>query len=94
MNAVRRTVSSVETNWRVLAFNTNGRLYSIVAINAQQSASTLVLKSDGSFSLTQPTHVYRTSPTEDYVSVASPQLQNGQLTISAPAMSIYTIFFQ
>ena len=43
--------------------------------------------------LTQPKEVWRSSPTEDYVKVDIPVLEDGVLTVEAPAMSIFTIFF-
>ncbi|KZT65048.1 glycoside hydrolase family 30 protein [Daedalea quercina L-15889] len=70
-------------------------IYSVVAMNAQWNASSLTLRGDDAFALTQPTTVYRTSVTEDYVEVDVPVLgEDGTLVIEAPEMSIYTMFFK
>ncbi|KAI0079335.1 glycoside hydrolase [Panus rudis PR-1116 ss-1] len=94
IGAVRRLVSNVEGNWRIQAFDLNGRLYSVVAFLGQQSSGSLTLSTDGSFTLTQPSRAFRSSPSEDYVQVSAPSLSGGKLTVNAPAMSIYTFFFQ
>lgn len=103
IGSIRRTVTSVESNWRVLAFDAPGACSAfstcnrapraVVAFNGQNSASTLVLRSSSGFSLTTPSQVFRSSPSEDYVQVSAPQVQNGELRIDAPALSIYTLFF-
>lgn len=70
-----------------------GAPYSVVAFNGQWINSTLVLGSGEGVELTQPKEVRRSSPTEDYVKVDVPVLEDGVLTVEAPAMSILTIFF-
>lgn len=103
IGAVRRPVTAVESNWRVLAFDAPGSCtaYStcnrvpraVVAFNGQNSASTLTLRAASGFALTNPTQVFRSSASEDYVQVGGLTVQNGVITIQAPALSIYTIFF-
>lgn len=103
LGSVRRSVTSVESNWRVLAFDNPGSCTAfstcnrvpraIVAFNGQNAASTLVLRASSGFSLQTPSQVFRSSPNEDYVQVSAPQLQNGEIRIDAPALSIYTLFF-
>ncbi|KAI0713099.1 glycoside hydrolase [Fomitopsis betulina] len=111
VGAVRRAVSpdsdsdSSDNAWRVLAFDFDDSceqystcdepLYSVVAINAQWEASNITLTGNGSFTLTQPVAVYRTSATEDYTEVQMPILgADGSLLINAPEMSIVTLFFK
>ncbi|KZT29657.1 glycoside hydrolase family 30 protein [Neolentinus lepideus HHB14362 ss-1] len=91
IGAVRVNVSSVETNWRVLAFNSpsTSQLFSVVAMNAQNITSTLTLSGSG---LGAPSEAYMTDPSSDYTSVQL-SVANGSLVIDAPALSIYTIFF-
>ncbi|TFK49535.1 glycoside hydrolase [Heliocybe sulcata] len=93
VGAVRVNVSSVETSWRVLAFNSpdTGRLCSVVAMNAQNSASTLVLS--GNEGLGAPSGAYLTDPGADYAPVELSLAANGSIVIHAPALSIYTVFF-
>ena len=69
-------------------------IYSVVAMNAQWNASSITLTGDGTFNLTRPVSMYRTSATEDYAEVEVPTLStNGSIIVDAPEMSIFTIFF-
>ncbi|EPQ52705.1 hypothetical protein GLOTRDRAFT_46629 [Gloeophyllum trabeum ATCC 11539] len=94
VGATLLNVTTVETNWRVLAFTAPGtsRLSSVVAMNAQQSPSTLTLSLEGG-RLAQPSRAFMTDAGGDYVPIALSLAANGSLVIQAPAMSIYTIFF-
>lgn len=111
MGAIRRAVSpdsdsdSSDNAWRVLAFDFDNSceqystceqpLYSVVAMNAQWDASNVTLTGNGSYALTQPVAMYRTSVTEDYAEVQVPTLgADGKLLIDAPEMSIVTLFFK
>ena len=111
VGAIRRAVSpdsdddSSANAWRVLAFDfDNGcaqysaceqPLYSVVAMNAQWAAANLTLEGNGSFALTQPVAMYRTSAAEDYAEVQVPALgADGSLLVDAPEMSIVTLFFK
>lgn len=110
VGAIRRAVTpdsdddAADNAWRVLAFDfDNGcaqygtceqPLYSVVAMNAQWAASNVTLAGNGSFALTQPVAMYRTSATEDYAEVQVPTLgTDGSLLVVAPEMSIVTLFF-
>ena len=111
VGAIRRAVTpdadsdSAADAWRVLAFDfDNGcaaysacaqPLYAVVAMNAQWAAASVTLAGNGSFALTQPVAMYRTSVTEDYAEVEVPALgEDGSLVVDAPEMSIVTLFFQ
>ncbi|KAH9843739.1 glycoside hydrolase [Rhodofomes roseus] len=108
VGAVRRAVTpdsdTTDDAWRVLAFDYDSACeqystcaqvpYSVVAMNAQWNASSITLTSNGTFALTQPVAMYRTSVTEDYAEAEVPTLSaNGSLEIDAPEMSIVTLFF-
>ena len=109
VGAIRRAVTpdsdTTDDAWRVLAFSYDDSCeqystcdqvpYSIIAMNAQWNASSITLTSDGTFNLTRPVSIYRTSVTEDYAEVEVPTLSaNGSIVVDAPEMSIFTIFFQ
>lgn len=108
VGSVRRAVTPYSDTtgdaWRVLAFSyddsceqystCDGVPYSVIAMNAQWNASSITLTGDGTFNLTQPVSMYRTSVTEDYAEVQVPTLGvDGGLVVDAPEMSIFTIFF-
>lgn len=104
VGAVRRNVAGgdgpSESSWRILAFDyasscqpfaeCDQPVYSVVAMNAQWNASSVTIVGH----ITTPSAAFRTSVTEDWVEVDVPVLgEDGSLTVEAPEMSIYTIFF-
>ncbi|KZT22543.1 glycoside hydrolase family 30 protein [Neolentinus lepideus HHB14362 ss-1] len=94
IGATRVNVTAVESNWRVVAFNSPGtsKLHSVVAFNGQHNASTLTLtREDGG--LLVPNLAFMTDPDHDYVPVELSVLPKKTLVIDAPPMSIFTIFF-
>ncbi|KAI0035872.1 glycoside hydrolase [Vararia minispora EC-137] len=85
-----------ETKWRVIAFDypERGTLYSIVAMNAQDTWSSLHLQGDDKFVFTTPKKVYCTHAEENWAEVDAVSLAaDSSVDLHAPGLSIVTLFF-
>ncbi|KAI0036906.1 glycoside hydrolase [Vararia minispora EC-137] len=98
--AILRNVSTSilgsESRWRVVMFDypQAGTPYALVAMNAQAAEGSITITGVDGFTIPSPKIAFRTSVDEDYAQISTPATaSDGSLSISAPAMSIYTLFF-